>query len=70
MITIDVIQKRIIEAIKNSGLQQVQIAKELRVSKQTVSHYVNGDKLPALDTFANLCKVLDLDANEILGIID
>ena len=70
MITIDKIQKRLIEAIKFSGLQQAQIAKALNVSKQSVSHYVHGDKLPALDTFANLCKVLDLDANEILGITD
>ena len=70
MITIDIIQKRLIDAIKYSGVPQIQIAKMLGVSKQTVSHYVHGNKLPALDTFANLCKILDLDANEILGIVD
>ncbi len=38
------------------------------MSQSTIAHYVRGDILPALDTLANLCAVLDLDANEILGI--
>ena len=66
MITLEEIRDRIIDAIKDSGIRQVQIAKELGVSPQTVSHYVKGDKMPAVDTLANLCKLLDLDANEIL----
>lgn len=38
------------------------------VSQQTVSHYVKGDKLPAPDTLANLCRISDADANDILGL--
>ena len=30
--------------------------------------YLSGRAMPALDTFANLCSILDLDANEVLGI--
>ena len=66
MITLNQIQEKIAQAIKNSGLTQTELSKKLGISQQTVSHYVKGDKLPALDTFANLCAVLDLDANEIL----
>ena len=70
MITLNQIQEKIAQAIKNSGLTQTELSKKLGISQQTVSHYVKGDKLPALDTFANLCAVLDLDANEILCIRD
>lgn len=68
MITIEEIRKRLIDAIKQSGLTQTEIGKRLGVSQQTVSHYLKGDKMPALDTFANLCKILDLDSNDILGL--
>ncbi|MCX4367358.1 MAG: helix-turn-helix transcriptional regulator [Clostridia bacterium] len=68
MITLETIQKNIIEAIRQCGMTQTAIAKELHMSQSTIAHYVRGDILPALDTLANLCSVLDLDANEILGI--
>ena len=66
MITLSNIQERIIEAIKQSGLTQSELAKKLGIKQQQISCYVLGKKMPALDTFANLCAVLDLDANEIL----
>lgn len=66
MITIQQIQQNIAEAIKQSGLTQTELGKRLGVSQQTISHYVKGDKLPALDTFANLCVALDVDPTEIL----
>lgn len=68
MITLETIQKNIIEAIRQCGMTQTAIAKELHISQSTIAHYVRGDILPSLDTLANLCAVLDLDANEILGI--
>lgn len=66
MITIKQIQEKIAEAIKLSGLTQTEIGKRLQISQQSVSHYVKGDKLPALDTLANLCVLLDVDPAEIL----
>ena len=68
MITLQQIQQKIAEAIATSGMTQSALAAALGVSQQTVSHYVKGDKLPALDTLANLCRVLDADANDILCI--
>ncbi len=67
-IKLDQISQKIIEAIKCSGLTQTHLASLLGVSQQTVSHYLKGDKLPALDTLANLCYLLELDANDILCI--
>ena len=66
MITIELIQKRLAETINQSGITQTAIAKSIGISQQTVSHYIKGDKMPALDTLANLCKLLDADANYIL----
>ena len=68
MITLEKIQARLAEAIKQSGLSQTSIAKQVGVCQQAISSYVKGTKMPALDTLANLCTVLDLDANEILCI--
>ena len=66
MITIEMIQKKLAEAIRQSGKTQTEIARRLGISQQTISHYVKGDKLPALDTLANLCDILDIDPTEIL----
>ena len=66
MITNEQIQARLSEAITNSGLSQTEIAFKAGVKQTQISCYIHGKKMPSLDTFANLCAVLDLDANEIL----
>lgn len=66
MISIDKIQLKLSEAIKQSGITQTEIARQLNVKPTQITSYKNGRKMPALDTFAKLCAVLDLDANEIL----
>lgn len=68
MITLQEIQKRLREEIKNSNLSQKEIADKLRINPSTVSKYLRLDKFPSLDTFANLCKILDVSADEILGL--
>ncbi|MBR2374704.1 MAG: helix-turn-helix transcriptional regulator [Clostridia bacterium] len=64
----DFIKQRLGEEIKNSGLSTVEIAKRIGVSPEMITQYRTTKKLPKLDTFAKLCKELDLDANYILGI--
>ena len=66
MIILDDIRQKLIEAIKNSGMTQTEIAKSVGVCQQAIGQYLHQNKMPALDTFANLCKVLDLDPYEIL----
>ena len=68
MITLKEIQKRLREEIKNSNLSQKEIADKLGINPSTVSKYLRLNKFPALDTFANLCKILDVSADDILGI--
>ena len=68
MIEIKDIQQRLREEIKNSNLTQKEIAKRLGVNPSTISKYLRLDKFPAIDTFANLCEILDVSADEILGL--
>ena len=64
----DDIKKRLAEEIKNSGLTTVEIARRVGVSPEMITQYKTTKKLPKLDTFAKLCEVLDVSADEILGI--
>ncbi|MDE5721448.1 MAG: helix-turn-helix domain-containing protein [Clostridia bacterium] len=68
MITIKDIQSRLREAIKTSHITQYEIAKKLGITQSTVSKYMCMDKFPSLETFANLCEVLDVSADDILGL--
>ena len=63
-------QETVKDAIKYSGLSQAEISRRIGVRPQTMSDYLKGEIMPALDTFANLCKVLDLDPVEILCLND
>ena len=62
------IRKNLIEAIKYSGMTNTAIAKQANISVSMITDYKNKGKMPSLTTFANLCRILDVDANEILGL--
>ncbi len=66
MIRLSQIRLRLIKSIKESGLSQTEIANKLNISVSSISHILKGDIMPALDTLANLCQILDLDTDYIL----
>lgn len=68
MITLDKIRANLIVAIRQSGMTQTELAKRLGIKQPTIGQYLSGRAMPALDTFANLCIILDIDSSEILGI--
>ena len=68
MVKIEDIQRRLREEIRSSGITQKEIAERLGINPSTVSKYLRLDKYPSLDTFANLCEILDVSADEILGL--
>ncbi len=62
------IQRRLRESISESGIPQKELAKAVGVSPQTVSKYMRQDIFPALDTFAKICKALDVSSDYLLGL--
>ena len=68
MIDIKDIQKRLRDEIKASSITQRELAEKLKVNPSTVSKYMRLDKYPSLDTFANICEILDVSSDEILGL--
>jgi len=68
MIRTETIQKNLREAISKSGISQKEIAEKLGINPSTVSKYIRLNVFPALDTFAELCVILDISADELLGL--
>lgn len=66
----EIIKQRLSEELKNSGMTTIEISRIIGVSPEMITQYRTTKKLPKLDTFAKLCKELDLDANYILGLTD
>ena len=60
------IKQRLKEEIFNSGLTKSEIAHRVGVSPEMITQYMTTKKLPRLDTFARLCKALDVSADYIL----
>ncbi len=62
------IQKNLRESIALSPLTQKEIANRLGIHPTTINSYMKKDKYPSLDTFASLCEILDVSADDILGL--
>ena len=65
------IKQRLIEAIKLATKEKgdkAKLAKKLGVDPTTISSYLYKNAVPTLQTFANLCVILDESADDILGI--
>ncbi len=66
----EMIKERLREELRASGLTTVEIARRVGVSPEMITQYMTTKKLPKLDTFARLCKELELSADYILGLTD
>lgn len=70
MIVLNTIRNNLIEAIRESGFTQAEIARKVKIKSSTIAQYLSGRAMPALDTLANLCAFLDVSADYILGLED
>lgn len=60
-----------IKALRLSyNLNQVQLAEELRVSKQTVSNWENGNIQPSIDILIRIAKFFSVSTDYLLGLDD
>ena len=66
----EIIKKRLADEIKSSGKSLKEIAYEIGVTPAMITQYKTTGKLPSLETFAKICKILDVSADYILGLSD
>ena len=66
----ELIKQRLKEERTACPLTRAEIAKRVGVSPEMITQYITTKKLPRLDTFARLCRELDLSAEYILGLRD
>lgn len=52
---------------KEKHLTQVELAKKLGVSQVAIHNWENGKRLPSLNKFNNICKVLNVSSEYFLG---
>ena len=59
--------KKFKELRKDRDLSQVEVAKQLNISRSTVGKYETGDRLPDLNMFVKIADLFDVTADELLG---
>ncbi|MBQ4099619.1 MAG: helix-turn-helix transcriptional regulator [Clostridia bacterium] len=62
--------ERFNELIALSEKTQVEIAAEIKVSKQCISDYKSGKSFPSLQTLCLICLCLETSADYLLGLTD
>ena len=62
------LKERLRYVLKVKQISQKELAQKLGVNPSTISKYMRLDKYPSLDTFANICEILDVSADDILGL--
>ncbi|MDE6869235.1 MAG: helix-turn-helix domain-containing protein [Clostridia bacterium] len=60
------LKMRLVNALQKSHYDLPTLAKQLGISQKQLNNYVNGKTLPPIVVFANMCKILELDPNEII----
>ena len=62
--------ERLTEELKLCGLTQKEIADKLQISPANITNWKKGANIPSLDVFYELCKILDVSADYLLGLRD
>lgn len=63
-------QERFNECLQYAGVKQVDLARAANVSKQCVTDYKRGKRVPSIDTLYLICRFLDVSADYLLGLED
>lgn len=62
--------KKLQQCIKANEYKQCDIARMLGIRKSTITNWVKGRAYPNLETFKELCTILNESANYLLGLKD
>lgn len=59
------IRLNLLSAMEQAGINQVQLAERLGVSKGTVNNWARGNNSPDVDMVPKICKVLDVSITDL-----
>lgn len=62
--------ERLTIELKGCGLTQRQLAEKLHIDPANITNWKKGSNIPSLQIFYQLCKILDVSADYLLGLID
>ena len=62
--------ERLVVELKASALTQKEIAEKLHIDAANITNWKKGTNIPSLEVFYELCKILDVRADYLLGLSD
>ncbi len=62
--------ERLVVELKSSALTQKEIAEKLHIDAANITNWKKGTNIPSLEVFYQLCKILDVSADYLLGLSD
>ena len=65
-----IFKDRFNEALKQTKLNQKEIAEQCGIHPSCITQYKNGESEPTLETLFDLCKVLGVSSDYLLGLAD
>lgn len=63
-------QERLQLELKNGKFTQKQLAEKLNVDNSNITKWKKGENIPSLTVFYDLCILLDVSADYLLGLSD
>ncbi len=66
----NIFKKRLSEELKAKSMTRQDLADLIDVTAEMVTQYLTTKKLPSLETFAKICKALEVSADYMLGLKD
>ena len=62
--------ERLAVELKACGLTQKELAEKLNIDPANITNWKKGINLPSLEVFFELCKLLDVSADYLLGLTE
>lgn len=63
-------QERLCLELKGSGITQKLLAEKLNIDESNITKWKKGEYYPSLEVFYQLCLLLDVSADYLLGLQD
>ncbi|MBO6087435.1 helix-turn-helix transcriptional regulator [bacterium] len=64
----EIIGKKIRQIRIEKGFSQEQLSEKIDISPRHMCTIENGNSFPSLETFVNICEILDIDINKFFNI--